>query len=89
MSIAYHLPPPEPWMQRALCPEIGADLFFIEDRDDGRAGSYPKAAHQACQLCPVQHECAEHAIENDEPAGLWGGLTPQRRRQIRRERGMG
>lgn len=49
----------------------------------------PPEPWMAHALCPVQHECAEHAIENDEPAGLWGGLTPQRRRQIRRERGMG
>lgn len=79
-------PPPEPWMADALCPQIdGGDLWFI---GDGRTGDYPPAAYQACRLCPVQHECAEYAITHDEPAGLWGGLTTARRRQIRRERGL-
>ena len=87
MTLPY-LPPPEPWMAHALCPQIGGGLWDGPSSDSGKGFKYPGAAHQACRLCDVAFECAEYAITNNEPAGLWGGLTPARRRQIRRERGL-
>lgn len=30
---------------------------------------------ELCNTCPVQQECLDLAIENEEEAGVWGGLT--------------
>ncbi|MGD1219978.1 WhiB family transcriptional regulator [Streptomyces krungchingensis] len=39
-----------------------------------------EAAVRACQSCPIRVQCAEYAVENREPAGVWGGTTTANRR---------
>jgi WhiB family redox-sensing transcriptional regulator len=42
-------------------------------------------AKELCAACPVQRECLEYANDNEEPDGIWGGLTPiERRKEPRR-----
>lgn len=45
------------------------------------------AAKRVCDACEIKSECAEWAILH-ESDGLWGGLMPQERQKIRRERGV-
>jgi len=35
-----------------------------------------------CTQCPVRQVCADYAIRNREPYGVWGGLTPKQRRTV-------
>ena len=37
-----------------------------------------------CESCPVQKECLAYAVANPELQGIWGGLTPKERLQLRR-----
>lgn len=42
-----------------------------------------------CWRCPVRKECLEFALDNevdDGEWGVWGGLTPFQRQQLKRER---
>lgn len=36
-----------------------------------------------CHRCPVLTDCAGYALTYAEPAGVWGGLTPNRRAELR------
>lgn len=39
-----------------------------------------------CNTCPVQQECLDLAIENEEEAGVWGGMTLAERGRYKNER---
>lgn len=78
-----------PWeFEDPLCSEIGLDLFYKDDEfEDDRArvhGEQLKAA-KICNKCDHILECAEWGI-NKERWGIWGGLTPKERQNIRRKR---
>jgi WhiB family redox-sensing transcriptional regulator len=49
-------------------------------------GSSPRPAKAVCHACPVRAECLEYALANDELYGVWGGLSPQARGELRRAR---
>jgi WhiB family transcriptional regulator, redox-sensing transcriptional regulator len=39
-------------------------------------------AAEVCQLCPVQAECLDWAVEHRERYGVWGGTLARPRRKI-------
>ncbi|MDQ4445404.1 WhiB family transcriptional regulator [Bifidobacterium longum] len=41
-------------------------------------------AKQACLSCPVRAECLRQALETGEQYGIWGGMTPEERRDLAR-----
>jgi WhiB family redox-sensing transcriptional regulator len=67
-----------------LCAEVGLDLFFPTSTD---TSDYMKAK-TICNRCEWQWECAEWAIHHDNGHGMFGGLNPVERRQIRAQRGI-
>ena len=44
-----------------------------------------KNAKALCRTCPVQRECLTYAVANPDLQGIWGGLTPKERVQLRRK----
>jgi WhiB family redox-sensing transcriptional regulator len=44
------------------------------------------AAKAICARCPVAADCLAWALGAGEPAGIWGGTTPEERRLSRRAR---
>lgn len=36
-------------------------------------------AKQVCRGCPIQAECLEHSVRNNEQFGVWGGFTHEER----------
>src|SRR5690606_12113003 len=60
------------WMRRGSCrtPDAPTWMFF-PGRGDHRTVDAAKAV---CATCPVQAECLDAALANDEP-GIWGGTT--------------
>ena len=43
-----------------------------------------RRAKSICAACPVRQRCLEYAIAADERYGIWGGLTKDERRTVRR-----
>jgi len=43
------------------------------------------AAKAACNRCPLQNMCADYGINTNEEWGIWGGLTPEDRKILRRK----
>ena len=41
-------------------------------------------AKQACLSRPVRAECLRQALETGEQYGIWGGMTPEERRDLAR-----
>jgi len=75
-----------PWKyEEPLCAEIGAELFYIEDKDEKVIGQRLNAyvdAKKICLSCSHLKECGAWAIQN-EKHGFWGGYSPEERKQIR------
>ncbi|MCH0541696.1 WhiB family transcriptional regulator [Streptomyces sp. MUM 203J] len=72
-----------PWQETALCAQTGPDLFFPEP------GSSTREAKFLCGRCPSRGACLEYALTHDERFGVWGGLSEQERRALRRSRRQG
>lgn len=67
------------WMDDAICQETYPDAFYPEPENSRK---FVKTAKQICEICPVQAECLQYALSNDEPFGIWGGKTKGERRML-------
>ena len=76
---------PTVWRSGAACRDTKPDLFFPVGQT-GPAIEHIANAKKVCDSCAVQIECLEYALMTNQDAGIWGGLTEDERRQIRRER---
>jgi WhiB family redox-sensing transcriptional regulator len=65
---------------RALCTGQDPDLWF--PKANGKAA----AGRAICARCPAAEACLEWALATAEPSGVWGGLDPDERRQVKRTR---
>jgi WhiB family redox-sensing transcriptional regulator len=65
------------WYDAAECKGLDPDMFYPE------RGVSTDEAKQVCAMCPVQVQCAEHAIVTMEKNGIWGGLSERQRKTIR------
>lgn len=43
-----------------------------------------RAGPQRSRTCPVQAACLEWALENGQDSGIWGGLSENERRALKR-----
>jgi len=59
------------------------DIFFPEEWDD-HSGQANKMAKEFCGRCPIQQQCLTYAVENNELYGIWGGMAPRARRNLRK-----
>jgi WhiB family redox-sensing transcriptional regulator len=74
------------WTDNAACRAPGTDpeLFFPVS-ETGMAHRQVTQAKAVCGRCPVAEQCLEWAVRSGEPEGIWGGTTPQERRELRSE----
>lgn len=70
----------ESWKDAAACKGLSTDLFFPE------RGERVDQACDVCDTCPVQLECLTFALDSGERYGIWGGLSENQRRRMRRGR---
>lgn len=73
------------WLHRARCKDEDPELFFPIGTS-GPAAVQIEAAKSICMLCPVRSECLEWAMVTGQEAGVWGGLSEDERRALRRAR---
>ena len=61
------------------------DAFFGEDSEtEGMRVENRRIAKKLCETCPVINQCLNYAMTANEPFGIWGGLTVNQRRRLRR-----
>lgn len=73
------------WRDHALCRETDPELFFPVGTT-GVALAQIDKAKQVCSECPVAEPCLDFALATNQDAGVWGGLSEEDRRHIRRQR---
>jgi WhiB family redox-sensing transcriptional regulator len=73
------------WRRDAACRDEDPELFFPIG-STGPAIDQANAAKRVCARCDVREECLEFALASNQDAGVWGGLTEEERRSLRRQR---
>ena len=73
------------WVHRARCKDEDPELFFPVGTT-GPAADQVDAAKSICMQCEVRGQCLEWAMATGQDAGVWGGLSEEERRALRRTR---
>lgn len=71
------------WRDQASCQRVDPELFFpvgttelaMEQVDDAKT---------VCRRCEVQDACLAWALDAGQQSGIWGGLTEDERRALKR-----
>ncbi|WP_327071889.1 WhiB family transcriptional regulator [Kitasatospora sp. NBC_01302] len=72
------------WRMRAVCAEEDPELFFPIG-NTGPALLQIEEAKAVCRRrCPVTEQCLTWALTNGEDAGVWGGMSEDERRAMKR-----
>ena len=73
------------WRADGACRTADPDLFFPVAVGSVANRQIAKA-QRICAGCPVREPCLDFALRTPEPAGIWGGTTPEERTRVRRAR---
>ena len=71
------------WRNRAACLDEDPELFFPIG-NTGPALLQIEEAKAVCRRCEVIETCLKWAIDSGQDAGVWGGLSEDERRALKR-----
>lgn len=71
------------WRHRAACRDEDPELFFPVGTTGPDADKI-ETAKAVCRSCTVTSECLSWALDTGQDAGVWGGLTEDERRALKR-----
>ena len=71
------------WRHDAACRDEDPELFFPIG-NTGPALMQIEEAKAVCRRCPVIDTCLSWALESGQDAGVWGGLSEDERRALKR-----
>jgi WhiB family transcriptional regulator, redox-sensing transcriptional regulator len=71
------------WRNQAECLDEDPELFFPIG-NTGPALDQIEKAKVVCHRCEVLETCLKWAIESRQDAGVWGGLSAEERRALKR-----
>ena len=71
------------WRSRAACLEKDPELFFPLS-NTGPTLLQIEEAKAVCRSCPVVDTCLQWALESGQDAGVWGGMSEDERRALKR-----
>jgi WhiB family transcriptional regulator, redox-sensing transcriptional regulator len=71
------------WRHHAACRDVDPELFFPIG-NTGPAVLQIDEAKQVCTRCKVMSSCLQWALESGQDAGVWGGLSEDERRLLKR-----
>jgi WhiB family transcriptional regulator, redox-sensing transcriptional regulator len=72
------------WRHRAACRDESPDLFFPIG-NTGPALLQIEDAKAVCRRCDVIDQCLQWALESGQDAGVWGGMSEDERRALKRK----
>ncbi|MET9847890.1 WhiB family transcriptional regulator [Streptomyces ossamyceticus] len=72
-----------PARPRAACVDEDPELFFPIG-NTGPALLQIEEAKAVCRRCPLIESCLEGALARNEASGVWGGLSEDERRSLKR-----
>ena len=71
------------WRHEAACRDEDPELFFPIGNADLH-WSKIEEAKAVCRRCPVVDDCLRWALETGQDSGVWGGLSEDERRALKR-----
>jgi WhiB family transcriptional regulator, redox-sensing transcriptional regulator len=71
------------WRHRALCRDEDPELFFPIGTT-GPATVQVEQAKAVCRRCSVVESCLDWALRSGQDSGVWGGLSEDERRALKR-----
>ena len=71
------------WRHKAACLDEDPELFFPIG-NTGPALLQIEEAKQVCRRCEVRDACLQWALEAGQDHGVWGGLSEDERRALKR-----
>ncbi len=71
------------WRDKAACLPVDPELFFPVG-NSGPALDQIDKAKAVCGRCAVRDVCLAYALETGQDFGVWGGLSENERRAMRR-----
>src|SRR5699024_3510112 len=71
------------WRSRAACLDKDPELFFPVG-NTGPALLQIEEAKSVCRRCEVTETCLQWAIESGQDDGVWGGMSEDERRALKR-----
>jgi WhiB family redox-sensing transcriptional regulator len=71
------------WLDQAGCLEEDPELFFPIG-NDAVAVLQTEEAKAVCRRCEVVETCLRWALNTGQDAGVWGGLSEDERRALKR-----
>ena len=74
------------WRNLAACSGEDPEMFF-PDGNTAPGLIRLEEARTICRRCEVVQICLQWAIESGQDAGVWGGLSEDERRAVRRRNG--
>ncbi|MEV6028392.1 WhiB family transcriptional regulator [Streptomyces sp. NPDC052036] len=66
------------WRHNAVCGEEDPELFFPVGKVQ------IEEAKSVCRRCPVIEQCLQWVLESGQDSGVWGGLSEDERRAMKR-----
>lgn len=75
------------WLHSAACRDTDPELHFPVGTS-GPALLQAEQAKTVCRRCPVTDECLTWALESGQDAGVWGGMSEEERRAVKRRGGL-
>jgi WhiB family redox-sensing transcriptional regulator len=74
---------PMDWRHKAACRDEDPELFFPIG-NTGPALAQIEEAKKVCARCDVKEPCLQWALESGQEAGVWGGMSEDERRALKR-----
>jgi WhiB family redox-sensing transcriptional regulator len=71
------------WRDKAACLTADPELFFPVG-NTGPAVDQIDKAKSVCGRCTVTETCLQYALETSQDSGVWGGLSEDERRALKR-----
>jgi WhiB family redox-sensing transcriptional regulator len=71
------------WRHQAACLNEDPELFFPVG-NTGPALMQIAEAKKVCRVCPVREACLQWALDAGQDHGVWGGMSEDERRALRR-----
>ena len=71
------------WRSRAICRDEDPELWFPLGTT-GPAERQIEEAKAVCRRCAVTSDCLHFALKSGSDAGVWGGLSEDERRALKR-----
>jgi len=71
------------WRHHAACLTEDPELFFPIG-NTGPALAQIEDAKRVCRRCPAREECLQWALDAGQDHGVWGGMSEDERRALKR-----